>query len=419
MGCAARRRGALSTERADWSPALADRRLFRRGQGSARRLTRTLPIIVGVAAGFMLVVDRFSMIRFGTFSMGAAVTILVAGSLLALSPLVLGAGMPRVIPMPMTIFFAYSVMRLALQPSIDGVQNVAILLIVGLGVSFSARGWTHERAGLSVSVLAGCGIVISGLALVQAATGAVIYGTRSFALSALVALAAAIAVPSGRLLARVAPIVIVAAIVASLSRTASIIAVLLLAGLVVRLPRGRRTVLALGGLALAAGGAWTLITTFPPLRDRFLGGDQAAEFGGLAINTSGRSALWEALMDSAMTTPVFGQGPGSAAGLVEARFYPILLPHNEYIRLFHDLGIVGLALFAFGCIALIGRIAVRAARTDHPIHWAALLAMIAVLTAAATDNVFLYPFVMVPLAVLVGFSLGMPVTERMSIRRDK
>lgn len=406
----------MSAERAGWSPAFAGRRVFHRGSKGA---ATSAPAIVVVAAGFMLLVDTVTTVRFGSFSLGAGVTVVVAGSLLALSPLVLRADAARRLPIALVLFFAYAAVRVAVAPSIDGVQNIAVLLMFGIGVAFAARSATVERAGLGVSVLASCGIVISLLALVQASTGFVIYGTRSFALAALVALAAAIAVPSGRILARIAPLLIVIAVVASLSRTASIIAVLLLAGLVVRLPRGRRIVLALGGLAIAAVGAWTLITTFPPLRDRFLGGDNAAEFGGLSINTSGRSALWDALLNSALTSPVFGQGPGSAAALVEARFYPILLPHNEYLRLFHDLGMVGLALFALGCIALISRISVRAARTDHPIHWAALFGLIAVLAAAATDNVFLYPFVMVPLAALVGLSLGLPATERPGTRRDK
>ncbi|WP_460630746.1 O-antigen ligase family protein [Leifsonia lichenia] len=358
-------------------------------------------------------------IRFGAFSLGAALTIVVAGVLLALSPLILRTGDPRVMPLPLVLFFAYCVVRVAMSPSIDGVQNVAVLLMFGLGASFAARRSTVESAGLGVSILATCGIVISLVALFQAGTGIVVFGTRSFALAALVAVAAAIAVPSGRILARIAPLLIVGAIVASLSRTASIIGVLLLAGLVVRLPRGRRLVLALCGLAASAAGAWVLITTFPPLRDRFLGGDNAAEFGGLSINTSGRSALWDALWDSAITSPGFGQGPGSAAALVKSRFYPILLPHNEYLRLFHDFGIVGLALFALGCTVLIVRISVRAARTDHPIHWAALFGVLAALAAAATDNVFLYPFVMVPLAALIGLSLGLPATERERIRRNK
>lgn len=416
MGCAARRRTALSGAHRDWTPAFAERRLFLRDQKTSHR---SVPAVVLVAAGFMLVVDTVSSVRFGSFSLGAGVTILVAGSLLALSPLVLRTGADGRIPLALMLFFGYTALRVATSPSIDGVQNLALLLMFGLGVSFAAKGATAESAGMGVSVLAGCGIAISLVALLQATTGFVLYGMRSFALAALIALAAAIAVPSGRIIARIAPLLIVAAIVASLSRTASIIAVFLLAGLVVRLPRGRRLLFALGGLAATAVAAWTLITTFPPLRDRFLGGDQAAEFGGLAINTSGRSALWEALMDSAMTSPIVGQGPGSASALVEARFYPIQLPHNEYLRLFHDLGLIGIALFAAGCIVLIVRIATRAARTDHPIHWAALFALIAVLIAAATDNVFVYPFVMMPLAVLVGLSLGLPAERRTRSRREK
>lgn len=365
------------------------------------------PLIVVLAGLIALLVDVATKVNLGPLSLSGAITLAVCALLVAVSPLLLGHQLGATLPWPLLGFYIYAVVRFAADPSSDGLQFIAVMTIFALGMAFAAREISTEQAGLSLVALMAVGMALCVVFLIQLATGAPIYITRGFALAALVPLAASIAVPrTRRAWQRLAPFVIVFTIVASLSRTASVIAVLMMTGLVLRLRRGVRMVFALLGLGGAAVGAWMLITLYPPLRDRFVGGDNAFEIGGIGFNTSGRSALWEGVIADAAQNPWFGRGAGTSVELVTARFAPITQPHNEYLRLYHDFGVVGLVLFALGVLSLIVTLSRRAAKSDNPVHWAALIALLGVLAAAATDNVFVYPFVMLPLAVLIGLALS-------------
>lgn len=194
-------------------------------------------------------------------------------------------------------------------------------------------------------------------------------------------------------------------IVASLSRTATMVAVLVLVGLVTRFPRARRKAALTGSVVAVGAIAAALWTVVPAFRERFLGGDNAT-VNGVSINTSGRARLWDLVVDHARTAPFFGHGPGSAAQLVTETFPGVRQPHNDWLRILHDTGWVGLALFALAVTALLIRIARAARTTDAPIHWAALFALAALLATAVTDNTLIYPFAIGSTAVLVGLSLG-------------
>ncbi|MCU1518487.1 MAG: O-antigen polymerase, partial [Pseudarthrobacter sp.] len=122
--------------------------------------------------------------------------------------------------------------------------------------------------------------------------------------------------------------------------------------------------------------------------------------------------LWEMTLRSAEQNPLFGNGPGTASALISASFRNISHPHNEYLRLFHDFGYIGAVLFVLGTLILLLRTFRRAQNSDNPIHWAATLGILAVLAAALTDNVIIYPFVMAPLGLIVGASIGLPVEAK-------
>ena len=154
------------------------------------------------------------------------------------------------------------------------------------------------------------------------------------------------------------------------------------------------------------------VTKIGPLRDRFFGGDNAFEYHGISYNTSGRSELWSYTWHLAQQHLLFGGGPGDAQNHVTAHFGVVAHPHNDYLRLLNDLGVAGLGLFLLSLLALLRATWVRGRRTGEPIHWAAFLGMLGVAGAAVTDNALVYPFVMVPLGVLVGLSLAHPVPLR-------
>jgi len=203
------------------------------------------------------------------------------------------------------------------------------------------------------------------------------------------------------------PVLLLLDVVLSLSRTAALMSILVLAvGLAVRsASRGRALrVLVLLGAGVAV--AWFAFTRFAPLRDRFEGGDQAFSYGGAQFNVSGRADLWSFTLQDARHHWWFGGGPGSADRAVLNHFLTVSHPHNDYLRVLHDFGVVGLVVFVLGFVTLMVRTWKLGRATGRPVHWAAFLALVGVAGTAFTDNVIVYAFVMVPLGVLVGASLS-------------
>ena len=190
---------------------------------------------------------------------------------------------------------------------------------------------------------------------------------------------------------------------------------MLLIFVVVRKRRGPGLIF---GLLFLSGGAaillsW-LIDNYQPLRDRFFAtGDGSLVIGGLSFNSSGRNQIWSTVLTSAMESPTFGKGAGSATELVTSVYgIAIAHPHNDYLRLLHDYGFAGLLMFCLGYFYLMVRTFKRALRSSEPIHWSAVLGLAAVAVAAITDNVIIYPYAMIPLGVVVGASMALPLTPK-------
>jgi O-antigen ligase len=322
------------------------------------------------------------------------------------------------VPLPFVLFAALATVRLIFSPSAPGLQNVAVLVGFGFVCSVVAA---LSSAGTADRVLTGmrvAAIIASLLFIGTQALGAPIYGGRSFALTALISLAVLVPHRPENVILRAAPFLVVLAVVLSLSRTASAIALLLLIFMVTR---GRKSTRAAGAtviLAVAAAAAYWAVTSYAPIRDRFLGGDNAVNYGGVSLNTSGRSQLWEIILNSSAREPFFGHGPGSAELLISSLYPNIAHPHNDYLRLLHDFGWVGLILFALGYAVLFARVFKRARRLDSPVHWSAVATLTAIAIAALTDNVIVYPFVMVPAAVVVGLSMAAPLEQKLPIPAD-
>jgi O-antigen ligase len=96
-------------------------------------------------------------------------------------------------------------------------------------------------------------------------------------------------------------------------------------------------------------------------------------------------------------------------------------PHNDYLRLWHDLGAVGLGLAAGALLlwlAALFRGWRRAARAGHPaqaVQLAAFLVLLELLLAMITDNVLIYPFFMGAAGILVGTAFGMELDLRRAL----
>ncbi|MDP9235081.1 MAG: O-antigen ligase family protein [Actinomycetota bacterium] len=210
--------------------------------------------------------------------------------------------------------------------------------------------------------------------------------------------------------------VVIVAVMLSLSRTALAICLLLvpLAWLDRRsIPRRMVVVLAIG---LAVGLFVFAATSFGPLAERFAEPDKS-KVGGVTLSVSGRDKFWSATWQSWLQSPWIGHGAGSAEFL-PARYLPegwgssYSHPHNDYLRLLHDYGVVGAGLWVVAFVFLVRRTrqkwwaAARSGAESRTVHLQAVLSMTALALAMITDNVIVYAYLIAPLAILVGASLA-------------
>jgi O-antigen ligase len=323
----------------------------------------------------------------------------------------------RLPPAALWIFLLWAAVSIVIfGVSVPAVQNLAIFIIfVGVAAFTSIGASTHSPQRVSTWMIR-CGWVLGvGYAAELTVDGLgaeSVLGSRTFAITALVFLATLVAwLPARRRRSDVALICLLFIDIAlSLSRMSTLAAAILIGvGLATWSSRRGilRRVIVFGGIALVT--AWWLFEHFAPLHDRFTRGDSGV-LGGFAVNTEGRLDIWAPVWDSARQHLWLGGGAGSAVEVVTGLGSGTAQPHNDYLRLLHDYGIVGVVLLAVGLLWLIassfraGRQAENAV-TAAP-HWAAVLAMFAVAVLMWTDNPLVYAFVMAPLGVLVGLSLA-------------
>lgn len=415
------------------SASLANPAALRAGRAAPNPSRRRAPLLAGavllplLTAGFVNLAAEW---RAGPVSGMGAVTALE--TVLVLAAAALAARWPRRLLarlLPFALFLAWAFVRSILTPpTFEGAQNALVYLLFGGGALLAgtlaardparmrgrlarAMGWIHWTALAVLALNLGRHGLPHG--------GSWNVGPRSLALVGLIPLNWHLARWSaGRRASLWVAGLWFAAIVATASRTASAIALLSLAAVVaLQAPRrpGRAAV-GLGALAagLALGAA--LVAFSPPFHDRFFRGDTSMRVAGIAIDASGRTAFWRVMVQSAITAPVAGHGLGSSQEVMAAEFFDsdkIRHPHNDYLRLWNDLGAVGLTLLA-GALLLWGALLLRAwaaaDRAGDPRRvelLAALLVLMELMLAMLTDNVLIYPFFMGAAGVITGTALGL------------
>lgn len=367
--------------------------------------------VLGVLGVVWLVsVDWLTTLSLGGISVSGALTILTAGGLLAVSPTLVPRwlGRPRSweaqpSPWPMLLFSLVAIVALCFNVNSAGLQNVCVYLGFILGIAVVSDAARPEDVQFWTRALTVSAAVVTVVFLVNHFLKLEIYGDRSFALSAMICLALCVPQRESRI-ARYLPLLVIIAAILSLSRTATLVCLGILLFIVVRAQRVHRKWLALFTTLVVVTLPLLLYQVYAPFRDRFTEGDAAVSVGGTAFNTSGRTKLWAVTYESALKSPLFGQGPGSTGELIEAHFPGTGHPHNDYLRLFHDFGLLGVSLWTLGLLYLLWQAAHRARSLDRPIDWAAMLCIFGILTASITDNVIVYPFVMIPAGIVIGLS---------------
>jgi len=212
-----------------------------------------------------------------------------------------------------------------------------------------------------------------------------------------------------------------AVIVLALSRIAIVIALGLVPLAWFHPSRVRGWVRLAAATVVVAGLMGAGITYVSTIRERFIGGPPNFRLGSLTVNGNGRTVFWRVTWDSFLESPWIGQGAGSAQQLITSYHFrtakgdqgSINHPHNDYLRILHDYGIVGLTLWLLGMLKLLKRISWAWVDADRRrsmrahVHLGALLALVALSMAMITDNPWVYITVMGPVGILAGSSVGL------------
>ena len=386
-----------------------------------RPRTREELFLVGVLAIAGLV-DWFHLIRFASISVLALLT----GVYAFLSwVLWIGQGSKRrhiaSTVRPFLIFVLWILSSFIwFPPNQDGIQNFLVLAafvgitLLGENATFCVRdtGWLIRnlvRATALACVLYTVFLLLGGLG------SNLVFHARTFATFVLIGMAWFLACwRYGSKHGLAAALVIVFLIILSLSRMALTTACLLFPLAWLGQSNWRRQLRLFATALVILVLLYTAVSHFEPLRKRFaldadvasLNGDEAAEY------TSGRFTYWVVTLASSLESPWIGHGAGSSATLISSMF-PVDSPLDEPLRLLHDYGAVGLALFFYAAWRLVRktwkfwREAERRRLATSRLHLAAFLAVVGVFFPMITENSLMYLFIMAPLGVFLGATLGL------------
>jgi O-antigen ligase len=182
----------------------------------------------------------------------------------------------------------------------------------------------------------------------------------------------------------------------------ALIACGILSGAYVLLTPALRTPAVVSGLIAAIGmGAVLLIVNLE------LPVQELAQHPDRLFDPNGRDRLWQSYLDQVRANPIFGQGLGAAERAAYNR-----LPHNAYLRLLVDGGIIGLIIYVAAVLAWGRRVLGLIRPGERGFVWALFLALG---VYALTDNVLLMPAGLIPFLYLA----VMRIPSRRSARRSR
>jgi O-antigen ligase len=370
-----------------------------------------------------------SLVDFGGYTLGGVITIvavIVAVLLLAHNSGHVDVSVSWLWPFLAFLAWSYiSFLRVPVLSASHGLQNIVVftafiaMTIVAATRSRAERDLPRriellfERAYWLLAALGVASIAVRGPGGGFILSAQVAGSSRSFALLALLGVASGLCRWRYGERKRGAAITVSAIllIALSLSRTAFVVACVLVP-LAWFKPKSIgafvRVALVVAGVS---GIVWAAITFVEPIHQRFFPttGD-FVDVGGYQVNTNGRSQLWPATWSQFEQSPWLGNGAGAAEVLTTS--LGVGHPHNDYLRLLDDYGLIGTGLWAVGVFLIVGRLIrvwIRADTAGDPearLYLWALLGMVALLLTMITDNVLVYLHVQGPLAIIVGMALG-------------
>ncbi len=304
-----------------------------------------------------------------------------------------------------------------------GLQNV---LVFALFAATIAMAWLFtleddgfpDRIDTGVHLAAWLAAALYGASVLLGGLGSgAVMGSRSYALFALVPFGWALSHIRFERRYRLLAVVLFMLILFSLSRGALVAATIMVA-LAWFDVRNVGAWVKTASVVLIASIAFSLaLDLVPGLQSRFYAGDVQTVAGGLAVNTSGRESIWRPVWDDYLRSPVIGHGPGTGDALTAKLSSPEQggtggagNVHNDYLRILHDYGIVGLFLWIAAAATLIHTLykgtGVVSAPRAKMWPWAGYLSLVGISLEMVVDNPVIEVDVMVPLGILVGVGLA-------------
>ena len=111
------------------------------------------------------------------------------------------------------------------------------------------------------------------------------------------------------------------------------------------------------------------------------------------FKTNGRSAMWDILWDGVEKKPLYGNGWNSHRVILLHYGTIVYLPHNDWLKLLYDMGIVGVGIYLITMILQmfpLVRIARWSSGAQQMLAYGAATAFIPYALIMLTDNVILY-----------------------------
>lgn len=161
-----------------------------------------------------------------------------------------------------------------------------------------------------------------------------------------------------------------------------------------------------------------------PLQERYIGStgvdthrahpiSKFTNVGNIAIDTSGREGLWKDVYNSYVESYIWGKGIGSAEKVNHSFAYSdtsSIQPCNDHLRVLHDFGSIGYLLLLSQVFVwiflLIKSYSYEKSLSKKIIYLNACLAIFSIGAIAVSDNPFVYSYIMLPLAIIIGTSFN-------------
>jgi len=141
------------------------------------------------------------------------------------------------------------------------------------------------------------------------------------------------------------------------------------------------------------------------------------------LQTNGRTPMWSALQLGMADSPLFGHGGNADRTYLLEKGFPSYLPHNDWLRIQFNYGLVGVFLYAGTMLAQVLHALRKLKFAGSPplktLTAAALTCFIPYVVVMYTDNVLIYcQYFTVPMMLLLGAAYSAKLPRGTAVRRS-